>query len=187
MSELYLIKKETLTAIADMIRENCPRLEEVKISPKNMPSAIADVWRDGYNTGILEGITETLNEIYAPMVIQGTNFPTIYGDYNVQIYYPIELFEEVVVGDSVFNWYDYIDYEVVASSTTCNITFTNSTNRYVYVFAKVRCILNQGESEIVEYVSQTLRREDVTDINIISTEQALYYEWIFEIIGLRFY
>lgn len=54
MSDVYLIKKETLTAIADAIRNGSQwdgAWRDVDITPEQMPSAIEDIRYDGYYDG----------------------------------------------------------------------------------------------------------------------------------------
>lgn len=59
MGEMYLIKGETLTAIADAIRENAPNSwEGYEMFPIEMPDMIADVRREGYDEGYEAGKAE---------------------------------------------------------------------------------------------------------------------------------
>lgn len=56
MSDVYLIKGETLTAIADAIRTNAPdNYGGYVIIPEEMPDCISNVRQEGFDDGYAEG------------------------------------------------------------------------------------------------------------------------------------
>lgn len=56
MNDVYLIKGETLTAIADAIRTNAPdNYEGYVMIPEEMPDAIRNVRQEGFDDGYAEG------------------------------------------------------------------------------------------------------------------------------------
>lgn len=81
MSDLYLIKGETLTAIADKIRELAPEnWGGSNITPEDMyEAAIVDVWWAGYKYKVID----LTNQSFKPLSSNYYSIPSGYGKFVV--------------------------------------------------------------------------------------------------------
>lgn len=130
MSDVYLIKKETLTAIADQIREKAPiNWGGFSITPNDMAyTAIYDV----YDEGDSNGYKRALNNLSAPLVLQARATPTYDSNFKDRIF-TSNIFNGDVGGVRYY-LNDFIDYDVMDSQSTFCVEFYNNTNRYVIVY-----------------------------------------------------
>ena len=159
MSDVYLIKKETLTAIADVIRENICEEEGYEIpqtiTPETMPDNIGVLVAEsnfdmGYGVGYDEGYIN--GEDYqliknAPLIAQGNCDPRVVDNFNSapglkpqMVMYDEQGFNYATVGmnsdgDTInYCWWDDIDYEIMISGSTLTLGVTNHSDFYVDVF-----------------------------------------------------
>ena len=128
MSDVYLIKKETLTNIADKIRQYGNYVEGVTFTPENMPDEIYDVYIAGRDYGYDIGYDTALNSLPTPLVIQAKATPTY--NSNLDEYY----FTYTTFNTDEGDFDRFFDWEVLDSESSLSIALTNFTDRYLYVY-----------------------------------------------------
>lgn len=148
MSDVYLIKKETLTAIANAIRNASSWHGDWNdvITPEKMPKAIGDIRKDGYDEGYINGEDYQLIK-NAPLIAQGNCDPRVVDNFNSapglkpqMVMYDEQGFNYATVGmnsdgDTInYCWWDDIDYEIMISGSTLTLGVTNHSDFYVDVF-----------------------------------------------------
>lgn len=149
MSDVYLIKGETLTAIADAIRNFSDLGDDDLMPPEAMPINIERAYDNGYDNGYADGQSAgvtlpTLTNpgtaadlaqgkqlidsegnivegtLPAPLVLQAQSTPTRFS-FDGDYYFQPSGYRE------------FFDYEIVTDSDSCDFIIFNKTNRYLKV------------------------------------------------------
>ena len=193
MSEVYLIKKETLTAIAKGMVNLAPDYfnEDSIITPEDIAGRMSEVKEQGYDEGYDDGWVATgIDDIYIPLVIQAQNHPVDASDYSAEdVMFQRDLFEGVSVGTTTYNWLDGdMEYEVVSSSADFSMTVINNTDRYVCVYVYIECEYEHQSDLVTDDFFKKLMIAPNGDasFDVAASLPGMDYEWNYNIEGLRF-
>lgn len=193
MSDIYLIKKETLTAIADAILDQGHLYVSDRITPENMPEAIGYVYDTGYDTGYNEGKTVGYDtgysegennaiDKYAPIILQERSSTNDYGYYNTSVFG--EGTHETCLGNT-YCFSDFIEQGTTASSSLFTLTLINNTafDVRVRVFWSWYGDIDRGSGTLeIDIAPNALKTSTVW-----ATEQGVDLDWRYEIEGVIFF
>lgn len=147
MSDVYLIKGETLTAIADAIRQNGPASVQYQMTPEQMPDNIVTTvmsnnqegYNEGHNQGYNKGYDEGASEAITaskngtmPIFMQNNSSPR--ESFNGVGYYSLNTFAKY--GYTID---DFIEYNAVAESDHFVVSVVNKTGLTVGVCLYAEC------------------------------------------------
>lgn len=144
MSDIYLIKKETLNAIADAIRDKGHLYVSQAVSPENMPEAIGYVYATGYDYGYSEGysngetqLSQASNYYIAPYMAQ--NLTTSKVSYNGKSYCHFGNFCSNLTKCGDYTYDDFFTYSPDYSGDEYRIKVVNSSNISMDILVGATC------------------------------------------------
>lgn len=176
MSDIYLIKKETLNAIADTLRGLVGGDE---ITPEDMPDKIALA----YDTGYDEGYTDALLALPTPLVLQARATPTYSSDFDDYIY--VGSTYNNAVGDTTYTMYSFIEYECMDSQSNLVLAVHNKTNRPVTFYFEA-AVTDNGQPSSLVYLYKSITVDPNTSSSFEFSYGYQEPEWDYNLIGLRF-
>ena len=203
MNDVYLIKKETLTAIADAMRASTPWngvLEESAIAPDEIPDMLKFIRTDGYDEGYYkgqasgggstddrydEGYNDGLAEAYVPdsldkvaLMMQAINVPTLNNHYGVDEF----------DNSNHFGYYDFFDYEQSVNSDVSTVNIINYTNLKMDVIIDIDCEYYTGSEWVYGSYTITFSVEpDSSNSGSVQAGMGSQYDWYHPRIWVRFY